>query len=505
MLDTANAISPATMLPISTSNAVSPVPAADLKQPVGGEEKRKVSSKISFSIDSLVGGTECKMITRNLNDSGQSPPMKPVMITLPSLSPSPPTSVSVTIAPAAHLLRSASDIRDNFHQYQTLGYNFRSPLEVYPYLLARQQAFPAQFSIPPGLLALSKTVTGTTATVSPQVAFPAAAAAAAAMLSGSRKSSSLWYPWASSGGELHFPLETASGHSPSSSLSSPEAHLHAHQLLTHSHPSISSNSHPNGSDRMKSSDSIGSTCNENNSNTQESRISSPGASASPLSSAHPTHPCRSIPKPNSGCVRQGESEESNVATIKTEGESGGENSTVDIDLEDGVSSDGLSGSESDANPGKLKDESGGNMNGNQNRRKKKTRTVFTRSQVFQLETTFEAKRYLSSSDRASLAAALHLTETQVKIWFQNRRNKWKRQYAAELEAQNMAQAAVMRYQAVPILGGHFFSHNNSYTNHAGSLFQNSQHAGNNSSSLLHGSQAFTRAPPAHMSDTTMAT
>ncbi|CAJ1086231.1 homeobox protein HMX1 [Xyrichtys novacula] len=67
-------------------------------------------------------------------------------------------------------------------------------------------------------------------------------------------------------------------------------------------------------------------------------------------------------------------------------------------------------------------------------RKKKTRTVFSRSQVFQLESTFDLKRYLSSSERAGLAATLQLTETQVKIWFQNRRNKWKRQIAADMEA-----------------------------------------------------------------------
>ncbi|CAG9118596.1 hypothetical protein JYU34_019512 [Plutella xylostella] len=84
------------------------------------------------------------------------------------------------------------------------------------------------------------------------------------------------------------------------------------------------------------------------------------------------------------------------------------------------------------------------------KRKKKTRTVFSRSQVFQLETTFDMKRYLSSSERAGLAASLHLTETQVKIWFQNRRNKWKRQLAAELEAANMAHAA-QRLVRVPIL------------------------------------------------------
>nr|AAW30416.1 NK5 [Oikopleura dioica] len=60
-------------------------------------------------------------------------------------------------------------------------------------------------------------------------------------------------------------------------------------------------------------------------------------------------------------------------------------------------------------------------------KKKKTRTVFSRAQIFQLETWFERKRYLSSSERTNLATQLNLTETQVKIWFQNRRNKWKRQ------------------------------------------------------------------------------
>ncbi|XP_077481471.1 homeobox protein HMX3-B [Stigmatopora argus] len=84
-------------------------------------------------------------------------------------------------------------------------------------------------------------------------------------------------------------------------------------------------------------------------------------------------------------------------------------------------------------------------------RKKKTRTVFSRSQVFQLESTFDIKRYLSSSERAGLAASLHLTETQVKIWFQNRRNKWKRQLAAELEAANLSHAAAQRIVRVPVL------------------------------------------------------
>ncbi|XP_078717957.1 LOW QUALITY PROTEIN: uncharacterized protein LOC144935261 [Lampetra fluviatilis] len=74
-------------------------------------------------------------------------------------------------------------------------------------------------------------------------------------------------------------------------------------------------------------------------------------------------------------------------------------------------------------------------------RKKRSRAAFSHAQVFELERRFNQQRYLSGPERADLAAALKLTETQVKIWFQNRRYKTKRRQlglgpagAAELHA-----------------------------------------------------------------------
>ncbi|KAK8766485.1 hypothetical protein V5799_006734 [Amblyomma americanum] len=69
----------------------------------------------------------------------------------------------------------------------------------------------------------------------------------------------------------------------------------------------------------------------------------------------------------------------------------------------------------------------GGESGDKAARKKKARTTFTGRQIFELERQFEIKKYLSSSERAEMAKLLNVTETQVKIWFQNRRTKWKKQ------------------------------------------------------------------------------
>lgn len=58
--------------------------------------------------------------------------------------------------------------------------------------------------------------------------------------------------------------------------------------------------------------------------------------------------------------------------------------------------------------------------------KRRSRAAFSQAQVHELERRFRAQRYLSGPERAALADSLKLTETQVKIWFQNRRYKTKR-------------------------------------------------------------------------------
>ncbi|CAM5142202.1 unnamed protein product [Natator depressus] len=66
-------------------------------------------------------------------------------------------------------------------------------------------------------------------------------------------------------------------------------------------------------------------------------------------------------------------------------------------------------------------------------RPKRTRTSFTAEQLYRLELEFQRCQYVVGRERTELARQLNLSETQVKVWFQNRRTKQKKDQSRDSE------------------------------------------------------------------------
>lgn len=96
----------------------------------------------------------------------------------------------------------------------------------------------------------------------------------------------------------------------------------------------------------------------------------------------------------------------------------------DSDHEVDVDADGDEGAEMEAEG--AVEAAAGAEEGSAPAKKRKRRVLFSKAQTYELERRFRQQRYLSAPEREHLASLIHLTPTQVKIWFQNHRYKTKR-------------------------------------------------------------------------------
>nr|AVK72345.1 Vax homeobox protein [Meara stichopi] len=82
-------------------------------------------------------------------------------------------------------------------------------------------------------------------------------------------------------------------------------------------------------------------------------------------------------------------------------------------------------------------------------RPKRQRTSFSAEQLYFLEQEFLKNQYMVGKDRGFLAKSLDLSETQVKVWFQNRRTKFKREKSKtasfhQTNAESLAACSILK-------------------------------------------------------------
>ncbi|XP_060065567.1 homeobox protein slou-like [Ylistrum balloti] len=126
-----------------------------------------------------------------------------------------------------------------------------------------------------------------------------------------------------------------------------------------------------------------------------------------------------------------EEEQSDLAGSHTSHRIGSKDERIDVDTDDNSLLDDTDDMDNDIGESDSEKDDKRCKNGFDSSKSagkpRRARTAFTYEQLVALENKFKTTRYLSVCERLNLALSLNLTETQVKIWFQNRRTKWKKQ------------------------------------------------------------------------------